>query len=149
MRFVLEQLAAQQEVQPDALDSIPFFSLCRGLLLPLLGLGRHKTTQLFGTAGNKPPKGEQREQLLAEFIEKPIGLKLEEKLGCLSCDPFYGRASTFRQDRLLRLLLSCQFVGRSWLLDRLAQVGDVCWLGCWRLLTLACDVCWLRRLRLK
>src|SRR5262245_60202353 len=49
LAFVLERLAAErgQDVPARALDSIPFFSLCHGLFLPLSGLAPERASQIF------------------------------------------------------------------------------------------------------
>ncbi len=127
LRFVVQKLSEEQgdSLPSNALDSIPFYSLCRGLFLPLSFLEPERVAQIFGLAADAPPDAAGREQLLAEFFDKEIGLTMVEKLGCVLGDPFLGRRSTLRRDSLLRLLLSVQMKSRSELLDRLTQVGDV------------------------
>jgi DNA ligase-1 len=127
LRMVIQNLARQQAgaVAGDALDSIPFYSLCRGLFLPLSGIQPEKAAFLFGLRTEAPPDASAREQLLSTFLQKDIGLSLEQKLACILGDPFLGRPSTFRRDSLVRLLMTVKFVGRRELLDRLTQVGEV------------------------
>lgn len=127
VRFAIEKLAeAEGEPVPgDALDSIPFYSLCKGLFLPLSFMQPERAAQIFGLKTPAPPDAAQREALLKDLLDKEIGLSLIEKLGCILGDPFLGRRSTFRRDSLLRLLLSVRMCTRSELLDRLAVVGDV------------------------
>ncbi|MGE0431282.1 MAG: hypothetical protein AB7S36_03395, partial [Planctomycetota bacterium] len=132
LRFLLEKLADEHDEQKGdgdlpggLLESIPFHSLCKGLLLPLSGLAPEKAAQVFGIKVPQPPDTLGREKLLGEFFDKEIGLSLVQKLACILGDPFRGRKSTFRRDSLIRLLESMQLVSRRNLLDRLAQVGDV------------------------
>lgn len=127
LRVVIQGLATEHggAVPAGALDSIPFYSLCKGLFLPLSGLQPEKTAYLFGLASDAPPDAAAREKLLQSFLEKEIGLSLEQKLACILGDPFLGNPSTFRRDSLLRMLMSVQFVGRRTLLDKLTQVGEI------------------------
>ena len=142
LQFVVEQLAdegretiATKEttqagsmchgVAEDALNSIPFYSLCRGLFLPLSGLTADRCARVFGLKVPEPPDANGKEALLAQFLAKEVGLTLVEKLGCVLGDVFLGRKSTFKRDSLLRLLMSIQMVRRRDLLDRLTHVGDV------------------------
>ncbi len=123
---VVERLGEERggRVAQDALDSIPFYSLCRGLFLPLSGLSPERVTQMFGIEAAPPLDTQARENLLREFLKKPVGLSLVQKLGCILGDPFLGRRGTLRRDSLLRLLASVHLSKRSDLLDRLAVVGD-------------------------
>ncbi len=127
LRLLVEHLesTSAEPVAVDALASIPFYSLCRGLFLPLSGLGPGRAAHLFGLAIAEPPDAAAREALVVRFLERPIGLSLSAKLACVMGDPLEGRGTTFRRDSLLQLLLSRQFVERRVLLDRLHQVGDV------------------------
>jgi DNA ligase 1 len=127
LRFVVQGLASERgaEVPANALDSIPFYSLCRGLFLPLASLQPEKVAALFGLRVDPPPDSAAREALLRTFVQKEIGLSLPQKLACLLGDPFMGRPGTFRRDSLVRLLQSLQMTPRTALIDRLAQVGDV------------------------
>ena len=125
--LVVDRLGEEQggAVPQTALDSIPFYSLCRGLFLPLSGMAPERAAQLFGILVEPPPDALARENLVREFLRKPVGLTLLQKLGCILGDPFLGQTSTFRRDSLLRLLLSIHLVRRRELLDRLTVVGDV------------------------
>jgi DNA ligase-1 len=126
LRALVDWLSRQtgKSVAVDALDSIPFASLCRGLFLPLSGLRAERAAALFGA--DEPPSADcDRPRLLADFLHKSIGLTVVEKIACVLGDPFLGKASTFRQDRLLRLLSSTWLRGKSELLNRLAVVGEV------------------------
>lgn len=132
LRFVSEQLAAEAEEageEPpstaEALASIPFYSLCRGLFLPLAMMAPEKAAQVFGVAIDDPPDAKGREALLARFLEAEVGLSTQEKIACILGDPFIGRASTFRRERLLRLLSTIELRSRAEQLDALTRVGDV------------------------
>ena len=126
LQFVVEQLSEEdEEVAADAFDSIPFYSLCKGLFLPMSYLTAERASQLFGFQAEEPPQSAEREALLKEFLDKDLGLTLVEKLGCVLGDVFIGRKSTFRRDSLVRLLLSVVMRTRNELLDELTRVGDV------------------------
>jgi DNA ligase 1 len=128
LQFVVDQLADESSdsaVSTNALDSIPFYSLCRGLFLPLSYLSPERTMQIFGLKVDKQPDTAQREKLVADFLDKEVGLTLVEKIGCMLGDVFLGKPSSYRRDSLLRLLGSVQMVARRDMLDRLTQVGDV------------------------
>src|SRR5262245_51736771 len=73
---VVERLSEERgrTISQDALDSIPFYSLCRGLLLPLTGLSPDRVAGLFGIQVDAPPDTAGRGRLLLEFFQKPIGL---------------------------------------------------------------------------
>ncbi len=126
LSFVTSQLAHERggELPRDALDSLPFYSLCKGLFLPLSSMSPDKVRWLFGIEALPPPDAHGKEELLVTFFGKPIGLSLEQKLACVLGDPFRGKRGTFRRDSLLRLLMGTQLISRRALLDRLAVVGD-------------------------
>lgn len=129
LRFALERLAAERagkgELGEGALDSIPFYSLCRGLFLPLSSMAPSLAAQLFGLRVDPPPDTPGREALLQTFFEKELGLSTAQKIAAVLGDPFQGKPGTLRRDSLLRLLMSVQLVGRRELVDRLNVVGDV------------------------
>lgn len=127
LRFAAEKLAEELGTPVDAaaFDSIPFYSLCRGLFLPLSQMEPERAAQLFGVRIEPPPDSAGREALIGTFLGKDLGLTVREKLGCILGDPFLGRKSTLRRDSLLRLLASTQMRSRREMLDRLAHVGDV------------------------
>jgi DNA ligase-1 len=127
LSFLVTHLAAETNARVPAhvLESIPFHSLCRGLFLPLSGMAADRAAALFGFPAPPPPDTAAREKLLRDFLDKPVGLPLEQRLGCILGDPFLGRRGTFRRDSLIRLLLSVRFVKRRDVLDRLTVVGDV------------------------
>ncbi|MCI0376040.1 MAG: hypothetical protein L0215_00390 [Gemmataceae bacterium] len=125
LQFVIGKKAREERrgIPHNAFDSIPFYSLCRGLFLPLSGLPPERVAQLFGISIQPPT--ESNAELAERFLQKSIGLTLPQKIGCLLGDPFMGKRSTFRRDSLIRLLRSVQMTPRSKLLDRLTVVGDV------------------------
>jgi DNA ligase-1 len=127
LRFVIQGLAAERggELPASALDSIPFYSLCRGLFLPLASMQPEKVAQIFGFLAEPPPDSGEREELLKRLLGKEIGLTLEQKLACILGDPFLGNPSTFKRDSLVTLLLSMQLTSRRTLVDRLTVVGEV------------------------
>ncbi len=122
---VLEKRVREQELQATSFASIPFYSLCRGLLLPLTGMSPEKGAQLFGVKIPPPPASEERQALLKRFMDTELGLDVLQKVGCLLGDAFQGRPSTFRRESLLRLLHSVQMKTRREMLDRLTVTGDV------------------------
>ncbi|MCA9177094.1 MAG: hypothetical protein KDB14_21545 [Planctomycetales bacterium] len=109
----------------DSLASLPFHSLCRGLILPLMMLDPTRVAQWFGIAGHRRLTATERMDLAGRFLGKAVGLTLTEKVGCLFCDPYLGVAPKLRQDMLLRLLMGSRLAGRTALLERLAVVKDV------------------------
>lgn len=119
------------EVEPGAgaelptLASIPFYSLCRGLLVSLAGMMPEKAAQFFGLVIERPPSGEDREALYRRFLAADNGLSTRAKVACLLGDPFEEGPSRFRRESLLRLLQQRSLVTRRALLDRLSMVGDV------------------------
>lgn len=125
LQFAIEAQARELKgmVPVDIFDSISFFSLCKGLFLPLSGLAPERIAQLFGIL--VPPAPEERLALVRGFLDKDLGLTLLQKIACLLGDPFLGKRSTFRRDSLVRLLRSMRLMARSTMLDRLTQIGDV------------------------
>lgn len=110
---------------PDDFASTPFYSLCRGLFLPLLMIEPAWAQQMFAVRGHQRLRAEERMELAAQFLRRDVGLSIKEKLGCLFCDPLFGVAPRLRQDSLLRLLMGVHLSGRERLLSRLAQVRDL------------------------
>ncbi len=126
LQFAVRFLADEEpSATMDRLASIPFYSLCRAVLLPLSGMHPDKTAYLFGLQTEPPPDSAARAQILSDLLEKEIGLSLIDKLACIYGDPFRGRPGGFKRDSLLRLLLSVQLAVRKRLVDRLTHVGDV------------------------
>ncbi len=79
-----------RELPPSTLDSLPFYSLCQGLFLPLSSLEPSCVAGLLGLIAKSPTDTAGREQLLTKVLNRDCGLALEEKLGCISGDPFLG-----------------------------------------------------------
>ncbi len=125
LAVVVEHLSKNRELAGVTFDSIPFYSLCRGLFLPLTGMSPEKAAQLFGIRIDPSPSSQEREDLLRGFMSRDLGLTQIQKVGCLLGDPFEGRPSTFKRESLLRLLASVQMKTRRELLDRLTITGDV------------------------
>jgi DNA ligase-1 len=128
LRFALEgRIDEGRAVTDDALASIPFYSLCKGLFLPLSMLQPEAAAAYFGIQAAPPPDMLAREALLSTFLQKDVGLSLVQKLACILGDPFCGRRSTFKRDSMLSLLLSLSMKPRRQMLDKLAQpgVGDI------------------------
>jgi DNA ligase-1 len=126
LAFTIRSLAAEApDVAPESLQSISFFSLCKGLFLPLSGLAADRATPMFGFQTDPAPDTAGREVLLAKFLSKDLGLSLVQKLSCILGDPFRGGPATLKRDSLVRLLLSVQLKTQRELLDRLTVVGDV------------------------
>jgi DNA ligase-1 len=125
--FCLRRLLARDEPVPRDrfLASIPFYSLCKGLFVPLSGMSADRAAALFHVGLEGPPTTEGREQLLQKFLGQENGLTLDQKIGCILGDPFLGHRGGFQRDSLVRLLLSIDLRGRRTVHDRLTQVGDV------------------------
>jgi DNA ligase 1 len=117
--------AAGEPHDDDAFASIPFYSLCRGLFLPLSGLHPERTAAIFGLVTPDPLDAAAKEALLAEFLRKDVGLNTVQKIACALGDPFRGKKSTYKRDSMLSLLHTMQLTPRRHLIDRLTVVGDV------------------------
>lgn len=126
LRFAVESLADEEERVPsEALDSIPFYSLCRAVFLPLSAMAPERAAHLFGLRVDAPPDTVAREALLRRFFEKDVGLSIADKIGCVLGDPFRGRPAGLRRDSLVRLLMSMSLVGQRETVDRLNVAGDI------------------------
>jgi DNA ligase-1 len=127
VRRVTERLVEEHGDAPaDVLDSIPFFSLCHGLLLPLAGLAPERVARLFGFQAPAPPAAAAREELLHTFFTKDgLGLTPQQKIACVLGDPFLGENAGLKRDSLLSLLESVSLVTRRQLLDKLPVAGEV------------------------
>ena len=118
-------VAEQEEAEGGpSLASIPFYSLCKGLLLPLSGMSIDKAGTLFGIVADPPPDTAGREALLKKFLDRDVGLSLVQKLSCILGDPFRGGPATLKRDSLIRLLLSIDLKTHRQLIDRMTVVGD-------------------------
>jgi DNA ligase-1 len=128
LRFACEQRIDKGEpLDDDSFASIPFYSLCKGLFLPLSMLQPDAAAVYFHLQAPPPPDAAAREQLLGTFLRADVGLGLVEKLACILGDPFQGRRSTFKRDSMISMLLTTTLEPRKALIERLAQpgVGDV------------------------
>ena len=127
LQFAITRLAEEAggSLSADELDSIPFYSLCRGLFLPLSMLSPERVQFLFGLSVDTPPDAAAKEEMLSGFLDRDVGLTLTEQLGCILGDPFLGKRSTVRRNTLVRLLMSMRMVAHRACLDRLTQLGDV------------------------
>ncbi|MCA9034128.1 MAG: hypothetical protein KDA91_03305 [Planctomycetaceae bacterium] len=127
LQFLIRRLVADQghEIPATALDSIPFYSLCKGLFLPLSMLDPARTASMFGIRTGAPPDTAGREKLLKEFLNKDVGISLPEKIGCILGDVFQGKRSSVRRDSLVQLFMTMKMMSRRDCLDRLTQVGDI------------------------
>jgi len=108
LQFAITMCAQEADgrVAADAFDSIPFYSLCKGLFLPLSMLSRERIAHIFGLEADAPPDPAAKETLLTQFLDRNTGLTLSEQLGCVLGDPFAGKRSTLRRNSLVRLLMS-------------------------------------------
>ena len=129
LRFVVTRLAAAGELAQDGgeatLASLPFYSLCKGLFLPLSGMAPERVAFHFGVASPPPLDVAGREALLVKFLVTDLGLSLAQKLGCILGDPFRGRPSGFQREAVMRLVSSLSLTSRRAVVDRLAVAGDV------------------------
>ena len=86
--LALESLFAEQALPPDSgLDSIAFFSLCKGLYLPLSEC-TPRVAQLFGIGWQSVAMDNQA--LVEQFLTKDLGLTLSDKIAYLMGDPWAG-----------------------------------------------------------
>ena len=114
------------ELATDArLESITFYSLCKGLFLPLSSMNPNRAAQLFGVQTAEPPDTAGRRALVESFIAKDVGLSFSQKIACLLGDPFYGNRGGFRRDSLIRIMQRTGMWTRKEILDKLAAVGDI------------------------
>src|SRR5687767_2339982 len=70
LQFVIARLARERqgEVSQNVFDSLPFFSLCKGLFLPLSGLQPQRVAQLFGFGWSAPTESQQ--DLVKRFLTR-------------------------------------------------------------------------------
>ncbi|NVB41353.1 hypothetical protein G6O69_26180 [Pseudenhygromyxa sp. WMMC2535] len=124
VQFCVQRLSEEGR-SLDELQSIPFYSLCRGLFIPLMRMHPEKAARMFGLEIAAPPDTAGRAQLVEQFLDRNVGLSAVQKIGCLVGDVFVGRTSTFKRDSLVRLVMMVDLKTRGQMLDRLTQVGDV------------------------
>jgi DNA ligase-1 len=128
----LVEREGEKALGPDVLDSLPFVSLCRGVLLPLSAMAREKARGLFGlTTGEPVPSppahgdaAAARTELVEDFFRREIGLTVEEKVALLLGEPYGGRKGGFRRDSLFNVAASLALTSRSALAERLTRLGD-------------------------
>ncbi|MGH9848200.1 MAG: hypothetical protein ACREEM_56705, partial [Blastocatellia bacterium] len=120
----LVEREGEESLRAEALDSIPFVSLCRGVLLPLAAIAREKVQALFGVAAGEPLDAAARMKLVEDFFRREIGLTVEEKVAVLLGEPYGGRKGGFRRDSLFNTAASLALTSRSELAERLARIGD-------------------------
>jgi DNA ligase-1 len=120
----LVEREGEQALRPEVLDSIPFVSLCRGVLLPLAAIGREKAQALFGVAAGDSLDAAARLKLVEDFFRREIGLTVEEKVAILLGEPYGGRKGGFRRDSLFNVAASLALTSRTRLAERLARIGD-------------------------
>jgi DNA ligase 1 len=130
LQVAVEHLSAKAEdgvVSIHRFESISFFSLCKGLLLPLSGLADTRATELFGfdCRGISLSTTQARAELVESFFVKNVGLNFAEKIAYLLGDPFDGKRSSFRRDSLVRLLQSIAMMSRTDMLEELTRTGDI------------------------
>jgi DNA ligase-1 len=126
LQFVVRNLVKERgDAAIDSLVSIPFYSLCKGLFVPLSAMAPDKAAHLFGLAIDPAPDTAGRDAVLQKFLGLDIGLDLVQKLSCVLGDPFRGHGSGFKRDSMVRLLLSMKLTTRRDVLDRLTRVGDI------------------------
>jgi DNA ligase-1 len=124
--FALRSYLKQKpEAESSELASIPFYSLCYGFFLPLMGIAPDRIPGLFGLHPPKalPPEGKSK--LTQEFLDKPLGLTLSEKVGLLFGDPFRGNAASVRHDTLCRILSLMVFQPIPVVREQLIKAGDL------------------------
>ncbi|GMU58119.1 MAG: hypothetical protein AMXMBFR33_72650 [Candidatus Xenobia bacterium] len=118
-------LEAEPDVADEALDSIPFYSLCRGFFLPLMGLAPERVGKLFGLTATPPLTSEQRSRLVGDFLARKLGLSLQEKVALVMGDPFMGKPPGVREDTLTRLLARLAFRTVSQIRHSIVGAGDL------------------------
>jgi hypothetical protein len=70
LQFIASKLAERRAgpVTADDFASLPFYSICHGLLLPLTGLAPERVAALFGIRWTPP--GETQEELVRRFLPR-------------------------------------------------------------------------------
>jgi len=109
----------------EGLASLSFYSLCRGLFLPMSGLAKDRAATIFGLVTDEPLDVAGKEALIEKFLASEIGLSTTVKLSCLLGDPFRGRRALFRRDSFVRVIMGTDMVARRHVLDALARRGDI------------------------
>lgn len=122
---IRSHLKEHPQAQPEDLTSIPFYSLCHGFFLPLMGIAQDRIPGLFGLTPPKHLTPEAKTELTQDFLDKPLGLTLSEKAGLLFGDPFRGNAASVRHDTLCRILSLMAFQPISVIREQLIKAGDL------------------------
>lgn len=122
---IQSELRENPQAGPDALTSLPFFSLCKGFFLPLMGIAPDRLPGLFGLQPPQPLSPENRDALVETFLERELGLSLAEKVGLIFGDPFRGRAASVRHDTLCHILAQMVFLPISKIREQLIKAGDL------------------------
>ncbi|MCU0242132.1 MAG: hypothetical protein MUF51_06890, partial [Vicinamibacteria bacterium] len=128
LAFALDGLVTREgesSLTAAALDSIPFVSLCRGVLLPLAAMAPERTRALLGIEPAAALASAERLDLARRFLAQPVGLTIEEKVAILMGDAFAGRRGGVRRDTLLGFAASLTLLSFRALQQRLAKIGDV------------------------
>jgi ATP-dependent DNA ligase len=118
-------LDERPDAAPDSLDSIPFYSLCKGFFLPLMGIAPERVAGLFGLIPSPALAQDQKAALVQELLDRPLGLSLSEKAGLVLGDPFSGRSPSVRHDTLCQVLAQLVFLPISTVREQLIKAGDL------------------------
>ena len=122
--FALQSIFEEEsDPKTSSLDSISFFSLCKGLFLPLTGMSPSKTQYLFHVRYKE--KEFSNQEIVEKFLRNDTGLDLVDKIAYLMGDPFSGIKPRIGKDTLLRILSRIRFVSQKHLRERLPKVGDI------------------------
>ena len=121
-----EVLAERPETGDEEIPSLPFFSLCYGLFLPLSGMTPQRIGELFRLDWpHEPPSREQRAQLISEFLEREVGLTLYDKICLALGDPFGGKRPWVGRDTLISALAHVDMRSSVEVLEKLPRHGEV------------------------
>ncbi len=112
-----------------SLESLPFYSLCRGLYLPLLGWDAERQRSVFGVVAPALADREARIALMNQFVVRENGLSLSEKVALFLTDPFEGRAPALSEESLMRCLSQLAGTTMSDLRKKLVRIGSLLLLG--------------------
>lgn len=116
-----QSAVADATIETRPLTSLPFYSLCRGLYLPLIGWDAAREQSVFGT---KTPPASDREALLGQFLNSSNGLTLAEKVGFFLADPFDGRVPPLSEESVIQMLSQAGGLSLSETRQRLVRLGS-------------------------
>ena len=122
---IQSELKDNPQAGTDALTSLPFFSLCKGFFLPLMGIAPDRLPGLFGLQPPQPLSTEKKDALVETFLDRELGLSLAEKVGLIFGDPFRGQAASVRHDTLCHILAQIVFLPVSKIREQLIKAGDL------------------------